>query len=332
MTDRRADRSDAQGRGAAAWVSTTSASRRRFAAGSSAFLDWLEAGHAAGMDYMQRQRRSDGIPARLLEGVRSVVDGQPRLRQKTVPELVQPGSGQGGPLRPRADYHRVLWDKLEELLAWLRRRMPESSRPGRRRHGPLAGTRLRPAGGLGWIGKNTMLINRALGSFTVLGALLVDLRAGLPTTPHRRRSLRNLHPLPGRLPDRGVRLCLSARRPPLHQLLDDRAQGTDRRGDRRRASWLGIRLRHLPGRLPLEPQGARRVGWPSWRRRPEWTDPDLIEWLDRDREPSGETACEALRSCANQAGRPGAQCRAGAGAAASRGGGARPGSKACRSR
>ncbi len=75
-----------------------------------------------------------------------------------------------------ADYHEVLWRKLEELLG-----CPRSSWGPRVTVSP---TRPRssnavdfPPGtaGLGWIAKNTMLINKRLGSFTVLGALLVDI-------------------------------------------------------------------------------------------------------------------------------------------------------------
>ena len=48
-----------------------------------------------------------------------------------------------------ADYHRVLWDRLEALLDWLRGQCPGRTRPGRGRHGPAARTRLRPAGRAG---------------------------------------------------------------------------------------------------------------------------------------------------------------------------------------
>ena len=181
------------------------------------------------------------------------------------------------------DYHALIWRKLEELLEWLRAEYPDIRGRAVADTAPLLERDFARLAGLGWIGKNTMLISRRLGSFTFLGALLVDAELEL-RRPARRRPLRNLHALPGRLPDAGVRRPVPARRPALHQLLDHRAQGRDQ----------------------PRPNAAKLDGWVfgcdicqdvcPWNRkappgqhaefdaRPEWTDPDLIEWLTRDAE------------------------------------------------
>ncbi|HJZ89920.1 MAG TPA: tRNA epoxyqueuosine(34) reductase QueG [Gemmataceae bacterium] len=73
------------------------------------------------------------------------------------------------------DYHRFLWDKLNLLSAWL-----EAAAPGGRAHGvadsaPLLERDFARRAGLGWVGKNTMLLNKECGSFFLLSALLTTL-------------------------------------------------------------------------------------------------------------------------------------------------------------
>jgi epoxyqueuosine reductase len=72
------------------------------------------------------------------------------------------------------DYHPLIWRKLEELLQWLRGECPGIEGRAVADTAPLMERDFARLAGLGWIGKNTMLINRRLGSFTFLGALLVD--------------------------------------------------------------------------------------------------------------------------------------------------------------
>ena len=78
-----------------------------------------------------------------------------------------------------------------------------------------------------------------------------------------RRHVRHLHRLPRRLPDRGLPRAVRARRHALHQLPDDRGEGRDPGGAARGRGPPRLRLRHLPGRVPVEPQAA-----PPRRRRP----------------------------------------------------------------
>jgi epoxyqueuosine reductase len=89
------------------------------------------------------------------------------------------GRAPSGPVARYArgdDYHDVMVDRLRALHAWL------NAQVGREIHGkayvdtgPILERDLARRAGLGWFGKNTMLINPERGSFFFLGALLVDL-------------------------------------------------------------------------------------------------------------------------------------------------------------
>ena len=83
------------------------------------------------------------------------------------------------------DYHRVLKGKLKELGRWLDDEVEAGVRS--RAYvdtGPILERELAARAGLGWFGRNTMLIDPRAGSYTLLGSLLVN--AELPTTERER--------------------------------------------------------------------------------------------------------------------------------------------------
>ncbi|HMC54270.1 MAG TPA: tRNA epoxyqueuosine(34) reductase QueG [Gemmatimonadaceae bacterium] len=133
------------------------------------FLAWLERGYAGDMHYLERgaARRADTrLP---FEGVRSAV----------VVALDYGGRERTGAVARYArgdDYHDVMVDRLNALHGWIAR---ESGHEIRGKAyvdtGPILERDLARRAGLGWIGKNTMLVNPRRGSFFFLGALLLDL-------------------------------------------------------------------------------------------------------------------------------------------------------------
>jgi len=74
------------------------------------------------------------------------------------------------------DYHHVLGERLDALLKWMRERHPESF--DARAYvdtGPVQERVYAQYAGLGWIGKNTCVINPELGSWLLLGAIICSL-------------------------------------------------------------------------------------------------------------------------------------------------------------
>jgi epoxyqueuosine reductase len=135
---------------------------------------WLDRGYAGAMDYMYRHALARRDPSSILPDVRSVVMvGLNYSWQSAV------GSRQSAaPVARYArglDYHQILRKKLKQLLAWIQEEVPGC-------HGrcvvdtaPLLERDFARRAGLGWFGKNTMLLNKRLGSYFFLGALLLDI-------------------------------------------------------------------------------------------------------------------------------------------------------------
>ena len=133
------------------------------------FEAWLAAGYAGEMGYLERgaeKRRDTRLP---FEGVRSAI----------VVGLSYGGREPAGPVARYArgdDYHDLMWDRLDALHRWIEREIGHVIR-GKAYvdTGPILERDLARRAGLGWFGKNTMLINPSIGSFFFLGALLLDL-------------------------------------------------------------------------------------------------------------------------------------------------------------
>jgi len=134
-----------------------------------AFEQWLSRGLAGDMAWLRRDaalRRDTRLPHR---GARSAI----------VVALDYGGRQPAGTLARYArgrDYHGVMKERLRALLKWLESATasPVSGRPYVDT-GPILERDLARLAGLGWFGRNTMLINARRGSFLFLGALFVDL-------------------------------------------------------------------------------------------------------------------------------------------------------------
>ena len=152
---------------------------------------WLAHRYHGGMAYLARpdaiERRED--PSKTLPGVRSIVvvadaydpgeasdaAGEPAWRDPSTGVIARYARG--------ADYHRVLRGKLDRLRRWTEEQLELEGRAGRVYvdTGPLLERELGRRAGLGWFGRNTMLIHPRRGSYFFLGALLLE----VPLPPDR---------------------------------------------------------------------------------------------------------------------------------------------------
>lgn len=134
---------------------------------------WLARGFAGEMHYLYSQGEARKHPHSIHETARSVLMlgmeyGAGASGQGTA-ETVRIAAYAQGP-----DYHRYIWDRINDLSAWLERET------GCRTEAvadtaPLLERDFARRAGLGWVGKNTMLIHQRRGSFFFLAAILTDL-------------------------------------------------------------------------------------------------------------------------------------------------------------
>lgn len=153
-----------------------------------AFRRWLEPGYAAQMSYLHRHVDVRVDPRMLLPGARSVICLAVNYHHRSTE--AERGETSGRPTGRIAryarglDYHRVLRRRLDDLIARLRVGVDESfeARPFVDT-APVLERDLAAAAGVGWIGKNTMLITPGLGSYTYLAGLAttLDLQPDEPT-------------------------------------------------------------------------------------------------------------------------------------------------------
>ena len=137
---------------------------------------WLSNKHHAEMKWMEAERRKN--ISSLLDGAQSVLSvGFNYISSQNKKTLFKVGKfGQG------EDYHKVIYKKLKNIGKWMNLEIPDCKWKICVDTSPLLEKAWAEESGLGWIGKNSNLINKANGSWFTLGFLLLteDLIADKP--------------------------------------------------------------------------------------------------------------------------------------------------------
>ena len=143
---------------------------------------WLAAGYHGSMDYMQRHGSKRSRPQELVPGTCRVISlRMDYLAGDTQPleVLASPGKAYISRYTLGRDYHKLIRKRLSQLA----RRIEEQAGGGNYRafvdSAPVLERAVAERAGLGWIAKNTMLINADAGSWFFLGEIYTDLP--LPT-------------------------------------------------------------------------------------------------------------------------------------------------------
>ena len=134
-----------------------------------AYRKWLEKGYGASMSYLYRQLPLKEHPNKLLPGVQSILAVSLNYNQSID---FTPGSPRIARYALGRDYHKVLRSKLRKLAAWIESEYPGSDCRPCVDSAPIFERDYANLAGLGFFGKNTMLIDPKRGSWFFIGLLL----------------------------------------------------------------------------------------------------------------------------------------------------------------
>ncbi|WP_053406025.1 tRNA epoxyqueuosine(34) reductase QueG [Persicobacter sp. CCB-QB2] len=134
---------------------------------------WLKNGYQGKMQYLENHFDKRLDPRKLVEGAKSVVS----LVYNYFPQedLAQAGAYKIAKYAYGKDYHFIIKDKLKELISQLQERIGEIDGRAFVDSAPVMERQWAQKSGLGWIGKNSLLLNRQMGSFFFLAELIIDL-------------------------------------------------------------------------------------------------------------------------------------------------------------
>jgi epoxyqueuosine reductase len=135
--------------------------------------NWLEQGMQGEMSYLERNKEKRYDPTKLIEGAKSIVT----VLLSYFPEelLPQKDNFQLSKYAYGKDYHVVMKDKLHLLVQKIEEKTGKTNSRTFVDSAPVLDRAWAHKSGLGFIGKNTMLINRKGGSFFFIGHIITDL-------------------------------------------------------------------------------------------------------------------------------------------------------------
>jgi epoxyqueuosine reductase len=134
---------------------------------------WLAQGRAGEMDYLARQPERRTRPQELLSGAKTVIVLARRYNGDSSNQR-SPQEGRVARYTGGRDYHKLIGKRLEAFVRYLVALCPESQSKFFVDTGPVLERALAQRAGVGFIGKNTMLITRGLGSWVFLACVLTS--------------------------------------------------------------------------------------------------------------------------------------------------------------
>jgi epoxyqueuosine reductase len=143
-------------------------------AGFPKLVQWIDSGYAGQMDYFANRLDAYQNPGGVMPGTRSIVAlAYPYAASSD--HSIDPGNGRVARYAwSGVDYHDVIHAKLKKIAAEFLKFDASVKVRGVVDTAPLMEREVAAASGIGWRGKNTLLLNRRWGSYFFLACILID--------------------------------------------------------------------------------------------------------------------------------------------------------------
>jgi epoxyqueuosine reductase len=138
-------------------------------------VDWISRGHAAQMDYFPNRLHAYQHPRGVFPPAVSLL--LLAFPYRTQAQIDHPPRGTARVASyawGSTDYHDLIHERLQSLITFLKEQIPTAQARGVVDSAPLLEREFAQLAGLGWRGKNTLLLNKLHGSYFFLAALLTD--------------------------------------------------------------------------------------------------------------------------------------------------------------
>ena len=136
------------------------------------YMEWVRESCQGGMTYLERNIEKRIDPRLLVDGARSIIS----VALNYYPSVKLPGKvPQFAYYAYGKDYHEVMREKLCALFDWIKERFPEVSGRCFSDSAPVLERFWAAQAGIGFVGKNTLLIIPGKGSYFFLGELIINL-------------------------------------------------------------------------------------------------------------------------------------------------------------
>ncbi len=137
-----------------------------------AYRSWISSQQHGALAYMENEIRC--YPEALLPGAKTAILFISYYKQPSIP--LEKGKGVIASYARGRDYHHLHRKRLKRFIAWLEERAGEKGiAKGFSDSTPIMEKALAVQAGLGWFGKNTLLIHRRFGTYTLLSGVLTTL-------------------------------------------------------------------------------------------------------------------------------------------------------------